>query len=358
MSPAQTVNFMAVLGATLARSGLATRAECCASIGWNYAQRYAAAIAADKAANTGTALFTSHGYTAAPDSPLRGWSKAVWETEWAPFDTGLFDPAWDDGSQLSGFTWAQNFYTGLTKADLSVFLYLWGASTTAITGPNTGLVDVKGDTVATSGRLWAFAKLQSLLGRHGPPPREQLGRRRGHHHALAAIVLAILAPIAAYMVQFAISRRREYLADATGVQLTRKLATPWGWPAPYRRSPRTPSPCATATVPRRICTSPTRSRRPRPRPASLTPIRRSRSASTSCWRWRTRDRQRSWAARPLKLAMRRTAPPRPGGNVGQTHAGPHGPLLRLRRRRPRRPVRPAPRREPKAAPAVLPAVPA
>jgi len=38
---------------------------------------------------------------------------------------------------------------------------------------------------------------------------------------LAAIVLAILAPIAAYMVQFAISRRREYLADATGVQLTR-----------------------------------------------------------------------------------------------------------------------------------------
>jgi len=36
---------------------------------------------------------------------------------------------------------------------------LWGAntSTTAITGPNTGLVDVKGDTVATSGRLWAFA---------------------------------------------------------------------------------------------------------------------------------------------------------------------------------------------------------
>ena len=85
MSPAQTANFMAILGATLARSGLSTRAECCASIGWNYAQQYAAAIETDKAANTATALFTSHGYFVAPDSPLKGWSKPVWETEWAPF---------------------------------------------------------------------------------------------------------------------------------------------------------------------------------------------------------------------------------------------------------------------------------
>jgi heat shock protein HtpX len=38
---------------------------------------------------------------------------------------------------------------------------------------------------------------------------------------VVAIALAILAPLAAYAVQFAISRRREYLADATGVELTR-----------------------------------------------------------------------------------------------------------------------------------------
>ena len=38
---------------------------------------------------------------------------------------------------------------------------------------------------------------------------------------VVAIALAILAPLAAYAVQFAISRKREYLADATGVQLTR-----------------------------------------------------------------------------------------------------------------------------------------
>jgi O-glycosyl hydrolase len=157
MSPAQTANLMAILGATLARSGLSTRAECCASISWNYAQQFAAAIETDKAANTAMALFTSHGYFAAPDSPLKGWSKPVWETEWAPFGSQPWDPAWDDGSPSSGFTWAQNIYTGLTAANLDAFLYLWGASTSGLTGPNTGLVEVRGKTVATSGRLWAFA---------------------------------------------------------------------------------------------------------------------------------------------------------------------------------------------------------
>ena len=34
-------------------------------------------------------------------------------------------------------------------------------------------------------------------------------------------MLAILAPMAAYAVQFAVSRRREYLADASAVELTR-----------------------------------------------------------------------------------------------------------------------------------------
>jgi len=38
---------------------------------------------------------------------------------------------------------------------------------------------------------------------------------------LVGFILAIFAPIVVRLVQFAISRRREYLADASSVQLTR-----------------------------------------------------------------------------------------------------------------------------------------
>ena len=57
-----------------------------------------------------------------------------------------------------------------------------------------------------------------------------MGRRRGGSSggdqagaifAIVAIVLALVAPAAAYMVQFAVSRRREYLADASAAELTR-----------------------------------------------------------------------------------------------------------------------------------------
>ena len=41
---------------------------------------------------------------------------------------------------------------------------------------------------------------------------------------VVAVILAILAPIAAYLVQMSVSRQREYLADATSVEFTRNPA--------------------------------------------------------------------------------------------------------------------------------------
>ncbi len=161
LTPAQTASFADVLGPTLAASGLSTQLECCAAEGWDYAADYASAIEADPVASSYVKLFTSHGYTAPPASPLPGWTNPVWETEWSTFDK--WDTAWDDGTDASGLTWAQNIYTGLTSANLSAFLYWWATSTHSILGDNESLIQVNGSTVTPSGRLWAFANYSRFI---------------------------------------------------------------------------------------------------------------------------------------------------------------------------------------------------
>jgi O-glycosyl hydrolase len=155
ISPSQTAQILDVLGPTMASSGLPTQVECCATEGWDFAQQYAAAIEADPTALADTAVFTSHGYTAPPNSALSGWTKPAWETEWSTFQS--WDPAWDDGSTASGLTWAQNIFAGLDQANLNAFLYWWGSSTPSGNGDNESLIQINGSNVATSGRLWAFA---------------------------------------------------------------------------------------------------------------------------------------------------------------------------------------------------------
>ena len=161
MSPAQTADFAPVIGATLGRSRLPTKLECCATEGWDYAQQYAAAIEADPAAEHYVSVFTSHGYTEWPTFPVAGWTKPVWETEWSTFES--FDPAWDDGTDASGLFWAQHIITGLTAANLNAFLYWWGSSEPTFNGDNESLIQINGTTVTPSGRLWAFANFSRFV---------------------------------------------------------------------------------------------------------------------------------------------------------------------------------------------------
>jgi len=155
MSPAQTAQFLDVLGPTMASSGLSTQVECCATEGWDFAQQYAAAIEADPTALANTPVFTSHGYTQAPTTALSGWTKNVWETEWSTFEG--WSPAWDNGSADSGLTWAQHIFAGLDQSNLNAFLYWWGSSTPSGNGDNESLIQINGSTVTPSGRLWAMA---------------------------------------------------------------------------------------------------------------------------------------------------------------------------------------------------------
>jgi O-glycosyl hydrolase len=163
LTPEQNADFLHYLGPALARSGTGAKVDCCASQGWDRAQQYANAIEADPAASASTALFTSHGYSQAPASPLAGWTKPVWQTEWSTFET--WDPAWDDGSPASGFTWAEQIYFGLSAANLNAFLYWWGSTTPSENGDNEGLLllDTAAGTVTPSGRLWAFANYSRFV---------------------------------------------------------------------------------------------------------------------------------------------------------------------------------------------------
>lgn len=64
--------------------------------------------------------------------------------------------------------------------------------------------------------------LRSLwFGGHGRRSRSEGGGGAQAIMMIVAVALAILAPIAARLVQLSVSRQREYLADATAVELTR-----------------------------------------------------------------------------------------------------------------------------------------
>jgi O-glycosyl hydrolase len=160
MNPTQTANVVDVLGPTLKNAGLKTQIVCCDPEGWNLAQSYASGITSDKTANSYTSVISSHGYTGAPNSALTGTgSKHIWESEWSTFDT--WDPNWDTGSDASGFTWAQNVYTGITSANLSAFLYWWGVGFNAT--DNGALIHDNNGTVTASKRLWALANYSRFI---------------------------------------------------------------------------------------------------------------------------------------------------------------------------------------------------
>ncbi len=155
MSGTQMASVLDKLGPTVQSSGLSTKIECCAATGWSVSGQYASAIDADPTALAATSALTSHGYSSQPTSPMSGWSKPIWETEWSTFES--WNTAWDDGSDASGLTWAQHINAGMTSANLSAFLYWWGSTTPSENGDNEGLVEINGSSVIPSGRLWAFA---------------------------------------------------------------------------------------------------------------------------------------------------------------------------------------------------------
>ncbi|HEX9337662.1 MAG TPA: glycoside hydrolase family 30 beta sandwich domain-containing protein, partial [Pseudonocardiaceae bacterium] len=116
-------------------------------------------VAGNPAANAGTGVFTSHGYSGAPTSPVSAGGRSVWESEWS-VNGSTFDTAWDDGSQSSGLTWAQRVQTGMTQANLSAFLYFWGVSATS---HDSSLIGLNGSTLTPTKRFSALANYSRFI---------------------------------------------------------------------------------------------------------------------------------------------------------------------------------------------------
>jgi O-glycosyl hydrolase len=116
-------------------------------------------VAGNPAANAGVGVFTSHGYSGAPTSPVSTGGRPVWESEWS-VNGNTFDTAWDDGTQSSGFTWAQRVQTGMAQADLSAFLYFWGVSSTS---HDSSLIGLSGSTLTPTKRFFALASYSRFI---------------------------------------------------------------------------------------------------------------------------------------------------------------------------------------------------
>jgi heat shock protein HtpX len=74
--------------------------------------------------------------------------------------------------------------------------------------------------VVLAGFLSILANLFLRMGRFGGG-RDDRDNRIGGILFILSIIGVLLAPVAAQMIQLAISRKREFLADASGAQLTR-----------------------------------------------------------------------------------------------------------------------------------------
>jgi glucuronoarabinoxylan endo-1,4-beta-xylanase len=177
MTPAQAANFVPYLGRALQAAHLPTKVACCDAEGWLDApaagttpafdggQAFTNAVLSDPAAARYVSVITSHGYTSPPSVPLTS-ARPVWESEWADFSP--WDPAWDDGTNGDGFTWAADIQNALTQGNVSAFFYWWGASASTA---NSGLIQVQGSTINLSKRYWAFA----AFGRFIRPGAVRLG---------------------------------------------------------------------------------------------------------------------------------------------------------------------------------------
>ncbi len=159
VNSSQAASFLSVLGPTMKASGLSTKVACCDTLGFNLLPGYVSAVAGNSAADSGTGLFTSHGYSNAPTTPVSTNGRHVWESEWS-VNGSTWTNVWDSTAEASGITWAQRIHTAMTSANLNAFLYWWGISSTS---HDSSLIGLSGSTLTPSKRYYALANYSRYI---------------------------------------------------------------------------------------------------------------------------------------------------------------------------------------------------
>jgi O-glycosyl hydrolase len=154
-NPSQAASFLSVLGPTLQASGLSTRAACCDTLGFTLLPSYVSAVVG----NAAVQLFTSHGYSNPPTTPVAAQGRHVWESEWG-VNGSTWTNTWDGSGEATGITWAQRIQTALTGANVNGFLYWWGISNTH---HDSALIGLTGSTLDPSKRFYALSNYSRYI---------------------------------------------------------------------------------------------------------------------------------------------------------------------------------------------------
>ncbi|MBO1330949.1 glycoside hydrolase [Streptomyces sp. VRA16 Mangrove soil] len=156
-TPAQAADAVKAIGPVLRAEAPGTKLYCCDSFGWDQGKAYAAAIAADPAAEKEVSAYSAHGYASSATSPLVDSPKPAWMSEWA--GSGVWPSKWDDGTNAAGLYVAENIHDALAQADASAYLFWLGASI----GSTGALIRMDDDSYAVSTRLRAITAYSRFI---------------------------------------------------------------------------------------------------------------------------------------------------------------------------------------------------
>jgi glucosylceramidase len=157
LDEAQVNDMLQVLGPTVRQSGLPLSVVCCDATGWSPEVGYTRAIESDPGVARWVDVISGHEYGSPARSP-QPTGKHTWMSEWQAGGTP-WNTAWDDGSATAGIALAEDINGALTQADVSAYVYFFGAST----GATGGFIQLDGDQFHVSKRLWAMAAYSRFI---------------------------------------------------------------------------------------------------------------------------------------------------------------------------------------------------